>query len=83
MNTQKTLEFDYDQPTKESSDQVVCLGMIFENNEECHKYFTENLREKLQDLEFRMIEGFPIGSSSAPHILNFFNHSILWKYVLF
>jgi hypothetical protein len=62
MNTQKTLEFDYDQPTKASSGQVVCLGITFENDEERRNYFTEKLREKLQDPEFRKIEGFPIGS---------------------
>jgi DNA modification methylase len=62
MNTQKTLGFDYDQPTNESSGQVVCLGMTFENDEERRNYFTEKLREKLQDPEFRRIEGFPIGS---------------------
>lgn len=62
MNTQKTLEFDYDHPTKTSYGQVVCLGMTFENDEERRKYFTGRLREKLQDPAFRKIEGFPIGS---------------------
>ncbi len=62
MSTQKTLGFDYDQPHKENSGQVICLGMTFENDEERRNYFTEKLREKLQDPEFRKIEGFPIGS---------------------
>ena len=40
---------------------VTCLGMTFENDDERRKYFTELLREKLKDPEFRKIEGFPIG----------------------
>src|SRR3989339_1996674 len=40
---------------------VECLGMTFENDEVRRKYFIELLREKLQDPEFRNIEGFPIG----------------------
>jgi len=41
---------------------VTCLGITFENDEARRKYFTEKLREKLLDPEFRKIEGFPIGS---------------------
>lgn len=62
MSEQQTLGFDYDQPVKASSGQVVCLGITFKNDEERRKYFTERLRETLQDPEFRKIEGFPIGS---------------------
>jgi DNA modification methylase len=62
MSEQQTLGFDYDQPTKEKSGHVVCLGITFDNDEERRNYFTEKLREKLQDPEFRKIEGFPIGS---------------------
>jgi DNA modification methylase len=62
MSEQQTLGFDYDQPTRERSGQIVCLGITFENEEERRNYFTEKLREKLQDPEFRKIEGFPIGS---------------------
>lgn len=40
---------------------VECLGMTFESDEERQAYFIEKLREKLQDPEFRQIEGFPIG----------------------
>jgi hypothetical protein len=47
---------------RENSGQVICLGMTFENDQERRIYFTEKLREKLQDPEFRKIEGFPIGS---------------------
>ncbi|WP_346665176.1 DNA methyltransferase [uncultured Mailhella sp.] len=43
-------------------DPVICLGMTFENDEARRAYFTEKLRKKLQDPEFRKIEGFPIGS---------------------
>ncbi|MBR8836038.1 MAG: hypothetical protein DSM106950_18945 [Stigonema ocellatum SAG 48.90 = DSM 106950] len=40
---------------------VECLGMTFESDEERRAYFIEKLHEKLQDPEFRKIEGFPIG----------------------
>jgi len=42
------------------SKPVECLGMTFANDEERRKYFLDKLREKLQDPEFRKIEGFPI-----------------------
>lgn len=41
---------------------VSCLGLTFDNDEERRKLFTEKLRERLKDPEFRKIEGFPIGS---------------------
>lgn len=41
---------------------VTCLGITFANDEARRKHFTEKLREKLKDSEFRKIEGFPIGS---------------------
>jgi DNA modification methylase len=44
------------------SGPVECLGMTFPNDEERREYFLEKLREKLQDPEFRKIEGFPIGT---------------------
>jgi DNA modification methylase len=40
---------------------VECLGMTFESDEARRAYFIERLRAKLQDPEFRKIEGFPIG----------------------
>jgi hypothetical protein len=40
---------------------VKCLGLEFENDEARRAHFTEELRIKLQDPEFRKIEGFPIG----------------------
>ncbi len=45
----------------EEKGTVECLGMTFESDEARRAYFTEKLREKLQDPEFRQIEGFPIG----------------------
>jgi hypothetical protein len=36
--------------------------MTFDNDEDRRKCFTEKLREKLQDPEFRKIERFPHGS---------------------
>ena len=44
------------------SGPVTCLGMTFKNDESRRAYFTEELHKKLQDPEFRKIEGFPIGS---------------------
>lgn len=44
---------------------VECLGMTFESDEARRAYFTERLREKLQDPEFRKIPGFPKGSDEA------------------
>ena len=41
---------------------ITCLGMTFENDETRRAHFTEELRKKLQDPEFRKIEGFPLGS---------------------
>jgi hypothetical protein len=43
------------------SQPVECFGMTFPNNEARRNYFTEILRKKLKDPEFRKIEGFPIG----------------------
>ena len=44
----------YDGPGK-------CLGLEFENDAARRTHFIEELRKKLQDPEFRKIEGFPIG----------------------
>lgn len=40
---------------------VECLGQTFESDDARREHFTELLREKLKDPEFRKIEGFPIG----------------------
>ena len=42
--------------------KVECLGMTFENEHERRVYFTERLREKLADSEFRKTPGFPQGT---------------------
>ncbi|MBN2287369.1 MAG: hypothetical protein JXI43_13040, partial [Tissierellales bacterium] len=47
--------------SSKSKGPIYCLGMTFENEKDRRAYFTELLREKLKDPEFRSIEGFPIG----------------------
>lgn len=59
MTQAKQQSFLDDSPQKQG--KVECLGMTFDNDEARRAYFTEKLREKLQDPEFRKIEGFPIG----------------------
>lgn len=44
---------------------VECLGMTFESDAARRAHFTELLKEKLKDPEFRAIEGFPIGTDEA------------------
>lgn len=46
---------------KSAQGPVECLGMKFPNDEARRAHFTEKLREKLKDPEFRKIDGFPIG----------------------
>ncbi|HHV02341.1 MAG TPA: site-specific DNA-methyltransferase, partial [Bacteroidales bacterium] len=49
--------------TRNSKPQpVTCLGIEFPNDEARRQHFTELLRERLRDPEFRKIEGFPLGS---------------------
>lgn len=62
--SQQTIDLDTpDQPNQSQSKKgpVTCLGKTFDNEEARRAYFTELLREKLKDPEFRKIEGFPIG----------------------
>jgi len=59
--TDTTLYDNFSDGICKPSNNVSCLGMTFETDEERRQYFTEKLREKLQDPEFRNIEGFPIG----------------------
>ena len=47
---------------EKTSGPVTFLGLTFENEEARRAHFTEELRKKLQDPEFRKIEGFPIGN---------------------
>ena len=42
--------------------KVECLGMRFDSEDARRAYFTEKLREKLADPEFRKTPGFPKGS---------------------
>jgi hypothetical protein len=51
----------FDEEIVSDKGPVVCLGFEFENDEARRAYFTEELRKKLNDPEFRKIEGFPIG----------------------
>lgn len=53
--------FEMQEVAIRDSGPVTCLGMEFENDEARRVHFTEELRKKLQDQEFRKIEGFPIG----------------------
>lgn len=57
-------EFEFatneEKATKKSP--VKCLGKTFPDEKARRDYFIEELRKKLQDPEFRKIEGFPIGS---------------------
>ena len=48
--------------TAKTSGPVTCLGQTFASDAERRKHFTALLREKLQDPEFRKIEGFPHGA---------------------
>jgi DNA-directed RNA polymerase subunit RPC12/RpoP len=59
---QQQTMFETEGPATRDSVPVTCLGMTFENDEARRAHFTEELRKKLQDPEFRKIEGFPIGS---------------------
>ena len=57
-------EFDQsnlDLSTETPSGPVECLGQTFESDEARREHYTELLREKLKDPEFRKIEGFPNG----------------------
>ena len=62
MITQDLFNEAPEQPQKPSG-PVTCLGMTFDNDEARRAHFTEELRKKLQDPEFRKIEGFPIGNN--------------------
>jgi hypothetical protein len=61
MNDTSLFDSLIDEPQK-AAGPVTCLGMTFENDDARRAYFTDELRKKLRDPEFRKIEGFPIGS---------------------
>jgi hypothetical protein len=44
---------------------VECLGLTFDNDEARREHFLALLEEKLQDPEFRKIQGFPQGTDEA------------------
>ena len=46
----------------QKAEPVECLGMTFQSDDARRTYFTEKLKEKLADPEFRKIEGFPKGT---------------------
>ena len=54
-----------DEKVESSKGPIECLGQTFKNEEARRAHFTELLREKLKDPEFRKIEGFPIGTDEA------------------
>jgi len=49
-------------PAYQTDGPVTCLGMTFADDAARRAWFTERLREHLQDPAFRVIEGFPIGT---------------------
>ncbi len=49
----------------QATEPVTCLGLTFENDEARRAYFLEQLRERLQDPDFKEIAGFPIASDAA------------------
>ena len=59
-NTAQTKMFGSDKAAS-SKQPVECLGIDFPNDDARRQYFLEKLQEKLQDPEFRKIDGFPIG----------------------
>ena len=58
---QQDISLGGEEESRSATGPVICLGLTFENDESRRSYFTEELRKKLQDPEFRKIEGFPIG----------------------
>jgi DNA modification methylase/rubredoxin len=54
--------YDNNHKQDDSSNTVQCLGREFSSDQERREYFREELRKKLQDPDFRSIEGFPLGS---------------------
>jgi DNA modification methylase len=50
-----------DENESQNTGPIICLGIEFENDDARREHYSEELREKLQDPDFRKIEGFPIG----------------------
>jgi DNA modification methylase len=51
--------------TQSTTESVRCLGHTFENEQARRAYFLEQLRERLQNSDFKKIAGFPIASDDA------------------
>jgi DNA modification methylase len=56
MSQQTSIDLD-----TQAKGPATCLGQVFASEDARREYFRNLLREKLQDPEFRKIEGFPIG----------------------
>jgi hypothetical protein len=67
MNSDEVVQANYldEQATAAHNGPVTCLGMEFADDDARRAYFTERLREHLQDPVFRAIEGFPLGEDEA------------------
>jgi predicted RNA-binding Zn-ribbon protein involved in translation (DUF1610 family) len=67
MNSDEVVQANYlnEQATAAHNGPVTCLGMEFADDDARRAYFTERLREHLQDPTFRAIEGFPLGEDEA------------------
>ena len=61
INEKALLGLPLDEP-QSLSGPVTCFGITFENDEARRTHFTNELRRKLRDPDFRAIAGFPIGS---------------------
>jgi hypothetical protein len=57
----QTSLFSASASSKGTDGPIECLGKTFKNDAARRTHFAEKLRKKLQDPEFRKIEGFPIG----------------------
>src|SRR5688500_6605857 len=62
MSDMNSYNYDLFKKPEQTSSKVECLGMTFENETARRAYFRDKLRERLQDPQFRQIEGFPLGS---------------------
>ena len=52
-------------PLNDTNHPVKCLGISFENEQARRAYFLEQLREKLQDIDFKSISGIPQATDEA------------------
>ena len=52
----------FDEVVVSRDESVQCLGLEFENDTTRRTYFAEELRNKLQNPEFRKVAGFPLAA---------------------